>query len=163
MCPLRRATFARRVMFGARVSLVHRATVARRDIFLPLLLSFCRATVARRLVSLRATASFSWGPPFILFVSFGSWLRRSAASFRSLRHFFFGSSTGITVAFSAGTSPCAASGFLSSEVGFPSFIRSSVVSRQAVVCLFWLCPRSSFLIWPVTLCGWLSFLFARLA
>jgi hypothetical protein len=91
------------------------------------------ATVAQRETFQQAEANFSWSAPFILLVSFGSWWQRSTASFRSLRHFFLGSPTGIIVEFSAGTSVfCATSDFLSSEVGFFSFRRSSV-SRQANV------------------------------
>jgi hypothetical protein len=104
------------VKFSLKMFLLRHATVARRDTFQ------------------QAEANFSWCLSFTLFVSFGSWRRHSAASFPSLRLFFFGSSTGIAVAFSAGTSAfCAASGFLSGEVGFFSSRRSSVVSRQAIV------------------------------
>jgi hypothetical protein len=108
---LRRTTFARRVVFGLKMSLMRRATVARRGISL----SACtfRATSALWLVPLRAAVSLLWHPSF-------SWVRSLLFRwFRSLRLFFLGSPTGITSALSAGTSSfCAASGFLSGEVGF---------------------------------------------
>jgi hypothetical protein len=114
-----RATFTRRVMFGLQMSLMRRATVARRIIFR--CIGEFRATFARRLDALRATVSLFWGPQFSRVKSFGFWRRRSAASFRSLCRFFFGSPTGITSASSTGASRCfAASGFLSAEVGSSS-------------------------------------------
>jgi hypothetical protein len=156
-----RATFARRAVpllghLGVTSPLFRPLHLypAERVIFLPAVTSFRgeqflwvrfslkmfllrHTTVARRDTFQQAEANFSCGLPFILFVSFGSWRRRSAASFRSLRRFFFGSPTGITVAFSAGTSAfCAASGFLFREVGFFSSRRSSVVSRQVNVSLW---------------------------
>jgi hypothetical protein len=126
-----RATVARRVVFGLKLSLMRRATVARRAIFW----SACiiGATVARWLVPLRVTASLSWDPQFSRDEVFDFWRRCSAASFWSLRRFFFGSPTGITVAFSAGTSySSAASGFLSAEVGFSSSGCTSI-PWQAIV------------------------------
>jgi hypothetical protein len=116
MSILGRATAAQRVVFCLKMSLMRRVTIARRGIFL----SACifHATSARWVVPLQVAASLLWHPSWVC--SF-IWQRRSMASFRSLRHFFFGYLTGITVAFSAGTSAfCAASGFLSGEVGFYS-------------------------------------------
>jgi hypothetical protein len=89
---LHRTLPARWAMFGERMSLVRRATVARRDIFL--------------------SANSFGGPQFSRVEIFGFWRRRSAASFRSLRHSFLGSPTDIIVAFSAGISVfCATSAF----------------------------------------------------
>jgi hypothetical protein len=102
-----RASFARRVGFSLKMSLMRRATVARRGIFRSACV-FC-AAFARLLIPLLVAANFFWGAPFSRVESFCLWRWRSAASRWSLRRFFFGSPTGITSAFSAGTSSfCAA-------------------------------------------------------
>ncbi|PNF33650.1 hypothetical protein B7P43_G12338 [Cryptotermes secundus] len=91
------------------------------------------ATVARWLIPLQAMANFFWGLQFHRVESFSFWWRRSAASFRSLRLFFFGSVSGITSASTTGTSSfCAASGFLPGEADFFSSRRASM-SWQANV------------------------------
>jgi hypothetical protein len=75
--------------------------------FLPTKFSFCRATFARRVVPLRAIANLFWNPYYSSVVFFGSYQRRSAASFRSLHRLFFGSPTDVTVASCAPQISCA--------------------------------------------------------
>jgi hypothetical protein len=130
--PFRSATFAWRVVFGLKMSPLRRATVARRGI-LRCVSFVCRVTVPRRIDPLRVTTSLFLGPQISLVEVIGFWRRCSEASFRSLRRFFFGSPTGNTVAFSAGTLySSTASVFLSAEVGFSSSGRASIPWQEIV-------------------------------
>jgi hypothetical protein len=80
------------VRFFFMMPLLRRATVVRREIYMLFFFCFCNATIAWWLVPLQATAS-SFRYPTWFWALFFLWWRRSAASFRSLCLFFFGSDT----------------------------------------------------------------------
>jgi hypothetical protein len=105
-----RATFARRVVFGLKMSLLRHATIARQDIFLQAKANFIRDPQSPRVSS---------------FVS----PRRPAACFLPLYR-LFSPLTGFTTASSLRTCCWATPGFVSTEVCFLSSCQAFSISHH---------------------------------